>query len=241
MFGAIEKLIKKLRKKSKNLYQTGWQGGISASNASYVTYDSSVEVNTLDGIGNEYTSQSVKRSSKEEDTRIVKKPVEVVGEIITEQPVIMLNDLSKQIKIVERRIRILAEQTLNLSDEQMALGFLKSRLKYSKYKDLFLWQITTNKMIGDLCTKYKVQIVSFQSYSRNVPNEALDELEKFSNAYSKVRNTAPELKLIIDVGGKETSKDPILLAGSPFGRWWYILGAWDKEVEIVDDLVYHGK
>jgi len=40
---------------------------------------------------------------------------------------------------------------------------------------------------------------------------------------------------------RERKKDPILLASSPFGKWFYILGAWDKEVEIVDDLVYHNK
>ena len=84
--------------------------------------------------------------------------------------------------------------------------------------------------------------------------EAIDELEKFMKEYEKVSpGTKPVLKLIIDdipekaPDGKvkgdsiERKKDPILLASSPFGRFFYILGAWDKEVEIVDDLIYHGK
>jgi hypothetical protein len=71
--------------------------------------------------------------------------------------------------------------------------------------------------------------------------EAIDELEKFINSYNKVSNITPVLTLIIDEGGKEDKKDPILLAGSPFGKWYYLLGAWDKEVEFVDDLIYHGK
>ena len=47
--------------------------------------------------------------------------------------------------------------------------------------------------------------------------------------------------LIIDDGGKETRKDPILLAKSPFGNWFYVLGAWDKEVQYIDDLIYYNK
>jgi len=87
--------------------------------------------------------------------------------------------------------------------------------------------------------------VSFRQYYSTIPKEAIDELEKFVHAYSKVSKLKPVLKLIIDDTPKSPErgkkKDPILLAGSPFGKWFYILGAWDKEVEIVDDLVYNNK
>jgi hypothetical protein len=71
--------------------------------------------------------------------------------------------------------------------------------------------------------------------------EGIEELEKYAKTYAKVRDDEPCVGLIIDDGGKEQKKDPILIAGSPFGNWFYILGAWDKEVEYIDDLVYHGK
>jgi len=88
-------------------------------------------------------------------------------------------------------------------------------------------------------------MVDFSSYSKNIPMEAIDELEKFLKEYTKVTDEKdkPILRLIIDdvPESKERKKDPILLASSPFGRYYYILGAWDKHVEIVDDLIYHGK
>lgn len=175
------------------------------------------------------------------DARIEKKPVDVVNNIVGKKPEMVLNDLDKQIKIVKRRLRTMQEIGGNTRDEGLALTFLKARLKYKKLEHLFAWQITTQELIEKLCAEYKVMCVDFGGYSRNVPTEGLDQLEKFLSAWAKVCDGKPSIRLIVDVGGKEAKKDPILLAQSPFGAWWYILGAWDKEVEIVDDLVYHGK
>ena len=82
-----------------------------------------------------------------------------------------------------------------------------------------------------------------------MPNEALDELEAYLDLYELYREDKPVFKLIIDDApdpvhdgrSQERKKDPILLASSPFGKWWHILGAWDKEVEYVDAIIYHGK
>jgi len=71
--------------------------------------------------------------------------------------------------------------------------------------------------------------------------EAIDEIENFEKAFAKVSDKDLELSLIIDSDGKEKKKDPILLAHSPFGRWWYVLGVWDREVLYVDDIIYNGK
>jgi hypothetical protein len=151
--------------------------------------------------------------------------------------------LDNKIALVEKRIRVLQEVGCNLSNENEALGFLKARKNYLKYKNTFAWETTSDELIEKLCKTYKVRMVEFSSYARNIPAEAIDELEKFNNAYEKVRDDMPILKLIIDdtVESKERKKDPILLASSPFGAWWYVLGAWDKEVEIIDDLIYHKK
>jgi hypothetical protein len=184
---------------------------------------------------------STAKYAEKEDTRIEKKPVEVVNEILDEKPVIVTKDLAGQIKAVEKRIKVFKEQGCGLSDEILALKYLKARQKGMKHWAKFNWAATTDVKVRELCSKYKLQVVGFQSYSRNVPMEAVEELEKYMAAYECVSEDKPELKLIIDVGGKEQKKDPILLASSPFGRWFHVLGAWDKEVEYVDDLVYKGK
>jgi hypothetical protein len=241
MLGVLKKLIKKLRKKSYPAYLSGQNEAVAVQSSfpNEVTYNTAWT--NISSTGSTITGLYGQKDVVQEDKRIDKKPVEVVDLIIGEKPVIVTDQLDKQIKIVKRRIGILKEQKCNVRDEEMALGFLKARTKWKKLGEKFKWAITTNTLIEKLCKEYKVQKVSFVGYSRNVPHEALDEIEQFMDLWNRCRDDEPVLNLICDQGGKETRKDPILLASSPFGNWWYILGAWDREVEIIDDLVYNGK
>jgi hypothetical protein len=223
--------IKQLKQQKKNnyLYRSGWNsnfsGGVIEEIHPYIV---------------ESSNESPK-SEKKVDERIEKKPVEVFKEIISEKPQIDLTNLDKKIEMVKKRIEVLESAGVSVSDEKEAISFLEARKKYQKYKDEFKWEITTISSVENLCKKYKLRSVGINSFYKSLPMEAIDELEKFINSYNKVSNITPVLTLIIDEGGKEDKKDPILLAGSPFGKWYYLLGAWDKEVEFVDDLIYHGK
>jgi hypothetical protein len=253
MLGALKALVKKLRGKSRDAYRSGWQDSMpdqinsnvvqysSPTVTSWTAFSTTQSTTGISVPGTPPQSQDNVKTDSFSDKRITKKPVEVVGEIVKEEPVIMLDGIDQQIKIVQKRIRILEEQNCNVRDEKEALGYLKARSKYKSNKKYFKWAITNQEMVDKLQKKYKVQLVSFAAYVKCVPNEALDELEKFMKAYRKVGKEDPELKLITDYQGPEHRRDPILLARSPFGRWWYVLGAWDKEVEIVDDLIIKGK
>lgn len=189
---------------------------------------------------------------KKDDQRIAKKPVEVFKEIVlepTECPQIDFEDLEGKIALVERRRRVLREDLgmEQTPDEDEALIFLYARQKLLKLKGQhgFAWPVTTKDKIDKLCKTYKLDLVSFRSYYKTVPMEAIDELEKFCKECEKFTDTEPDLRLIIDDApapnenqSRERKKDPILLASSPFGRWYHVLGAWDKEVEVVDELLY---
>ena len=150
-----------------------------------------------------------------------------------------LNNLKGQIGLVKERISFFRRHTrIQPGDEIEALKFLEARRKFMKHRDNFKWEITTHSLVDKLCKKYKLRLASFEGYHKNVPMEAIEGLEKYCEAYSRVRNDEPVLHLIIDDGGKETKKDPIVLASSPFGYWFYVIGAWDKEVEVIDELFY---
>lgn len=219
--------ILNLLRNSKNLFKNMWNEGPQRT----------ISINTSSSW--EYTGDS----SKKKDKRVTKKPVEIYEQIISKKPVINLNNLDGQIKLVKERMKVLTQHTrgVDLKHEKIAINYLKARKKYLKYKDEFKWAITNQDMIDKLCKKYKVKKVSFNAYYRNIPKEGVDEIKKFGEAFQNVSNNDPVFELIIDDNGKETRKDPILLALSPFGNWYYILGAWDKEVEIVDDLIYKRK
>lgn len=236
----FKKWLRKLRK--KNAYKSSYWAEVDVS-IPMPTSPSTSATNPnvlVQWVGNNGISETVVKEPPK-DLRVEKKPVEVVKEILMEKPEISFADLGKQIKVVEKRMRVFKEQGCSCLDEQIALRFLKARKKSSKSYKKFAWPTTTDEKIRELCSKYKLRQVAFQSYAKNVPMEAVDELEKYVDLYESVSDEKPTIQLIIDDGGMETKKDPILLAGSPFGRWYHILGAWDKEVEYVDDLVYKGK
>lgn len=237
MIKELKKWVASLRSKKADpyFYRSGWELGGDSGLASL----------------NPWPMEAVESSSKEEkkmDERIAKKPVEVYNELVSEAPEINMANLDGQIALVKRRLRMFEELSVSAGDEKEALGFLEARKKAKKGKPSFRWAVTTHTMIQDLLKKYKLAYVDFGMYAKNVPMEAIDELEAFCEEYSKVRDDKPVLRLIIDDApapgekvSKERKKDPILLASSPFGKFFYILGAWDKEVQVVDELVYHGK
>lgn len=233
-------LIKKLFKKSQPLYRSGWGTGVS-----FIDQTRGISIDGVPLIVNNIPSK------KPEVKRINRKPVEIFKEIISLEPKIDLTDLDFKIKTVERRRRLLKEELeMNPQDEEEALIYLYARKKLLKIKHNFQWEMTNEKLITSLCQKYNVANVPFSGYFKTIPMEAITELEKYLKEHKKFTDVKPILRLIIDDAPTEDSrdsrsgerkKDPILLASSPFGRWYFILGAWDKEVAIVDDLIYKNK
>ena len=247
MLDGIRKFVAALRGSNQVMpyyFRSGWDLNSRESHVAGIAIGSTSQFN----------SSPSSADDKQMDMRLEKKPVEVWQELNGEEPKMNLANLDGQIKMVKRRQKVLRELGSNSSDEDEALEFLSARKRGLKAKTDFGWAITTLGQVSELVQKYKLAYVNFESYAKTIPMEAIDELEKFMKEYEKVSpGTKPVLKLIIDdipekaPDGKvkgdsiERKKDPILLASSPFGRFFYILGAWDKEVEIVDDLIYHGK
>lgn len=247
----LKKLVGNMKLKSKKAYssgatlgQTAWASNQTNAPFNENDYIRPITDSAFSALAN--GGSDVVETFKEvklEDTRVDKKPVEIFKEILTDEPVLSLDNVDDQIAIVKRRMKILRDEVgmTSLGDEERALKYLEARKKYKKAKIKFAWATTTRVLIQKLCKDYKVKEVAFESYYRNIPMEAIDELEAFIKVFEQVSDDKPLLKLIVDDGGKETKKDPILLAASPLGSWYYVLGAWDKEVEIVDDLIYNGK
>jgi hypothetical protein len=241
MLKEMKRWFRKLRKNIPQPYISSWNNDVVAVN---IPTDNSTIISNTDWITTPNSNTPGQFDIKPNvDTRIEKKPVEIFNEIVSEKPIMNLTNLDKQIRLVKNRKRVL-EEHIGESDsrhEDEALSYLRARKKFIKCSGLFKWPTTNQEKVNDLCKKYKVMSVAIGGYYRNLPMEAIDEMEKYTKAHYKITRNKPVFTLIVDQGGKEQKKDPILLVCSPFGRWYYILGAWDKEVEIVDDLIYKGK
>lgn len=212
----LDKLFKKLKKKSRRLYRSGWN-----------VYPTEVAISSFGSI-----------NATSEDKRKTVKPKAVMKELFSDKKKkvrVDLTNLDEKIKAIKKR-RDFMEYDLNLSthDEEKVLNWLKARKKFKKYASLFKWRTTTPAMIQKLLKEYKLNLGEVITYKRCIPAEAIEEMEKFTDAYGKVEKSPPQLKIIADID--ETKKDPIILGQSPFGNYFYVLGAWDKEVEIMDEL-----
>lgn len=73
----------------------------------------------------------------------------------------------------------------------------------------------------------------------DLPDDAIDAITNYTEATQKLCGKKPVFYLIkerVEESEVQRKRDPILLAQSPFGFVWQILGAWDKEVVLLDEL-----
>ena len=220
----------------KSMYSSNWQ---FENSLSLLTFTQSLEDGIITNIDN---------IKKNKPWKIEKKPIEVWEELSNnDKAVVDCSNLDEKIAVVEDRIKVLSEYTWgkDLDHEYVCLQYLNNRKKHEEVKDLFSYPTTTFAMMNDICNIYTLKIARINQYSWTMPQEAIDELKTYTKSFWLLTWWAkPEIRLIVpekDFKTEEKKRDPILLAESPFWSRWYILWAWDKEVAIVDELIYDWK
>lgn len=209
------------------------------------TIDSLIQFTQSDG--GSYTNST--KSVPVADTRKAVEPKEVFEMIKKETPEISFDNLDAKIEVVEERLRILKEHLDegHLGDENQALFYLRNRRKYLTTRTKFPmdWALTTQDAIDDLCKNYKLKVVPLKQYYTLVPKDGIKEMDKYSKAYEAITGDKPIFELVIkdnqEAPQKKKDRDPILLANSALGNHLCVLGAWDDEVEIVDEIIYEGQ
>lgn len=118
---------------------------------------------------------------------------------------------------------------------------LENRKKYATVKDFFeqFPYTTTSKINTVTKTHDHLKMGQIAQFIADMPKEAV-ELMKAYNEHSKKLCDKQAVFYIIadkkDFKKTDTRRDPILLAQSPFGHVWQVIGAWDKEMMFLDEL-----
>jgi len=71
------------------------------------------------------------------------------------------------------------------------------------------------------------------------PVEAIKTMQTYTDKVMEVCGKKPIFYVIAEDDNFKKAygkRDPILLAQSPFGFYWYILGAWDKEMLLLSEF-----
>jgi len=141
---------------------------------------------------------------------------------------------------VKRIIASLKKKKMDISVYQETLKQLENRKRFTPEieEHLNLYPITTREKIEELSTKYKLVFRNLNGITRDIPLGAVKAIETFCELLekNKISFDGNNFFLIASDDWWQKKRDPILVVKSPFGNYYHILYAWDKEVNIVSEL-----
>jgi hypothetical protein len=118
---------------------------------------------------------------------------------------------------------------------------LENRRKIKTWIDMLgKYPHTTNKLLQAVLKDHKhLSFQKAEAFVPDFPKEATKAMEEYNKACQKLCGKKTEFYVVSnekDFQEKNDRRDPILLAQSPFGFFWQILGAWDEEMVYLDEL-----
>jgi hypothetical protein len=188
------------------------------------------------------TIQTVAAFGRDAEAPIPKiqvSPKAVLNELETVPSPVTLAGLDAKIDLLKQKQEII-RQKYSRRDISGLLERLKNRKVYAEHKEFFeAFPNTTDEKIGALLEKYDLQSCSADLFIPEFPDEAVKVMREYEAETVAVCGKKPVFYVIAtaDSFRKVTQRrDPILLAQSPFGFYWQILGAWDEEMLLLSEL-----
>lgn len=177
--------------------------------------------------------------NNKKDKRIAAKPVDVQKELEVPPTPPSIADLDAKIALMEDKA-LLSNQRFVAAQIKGMCQRLKNRKKYAEHRQFFeTFPCTTDEKIDDLIRKYQLVVKETELFIPAFPKEAIDVMKAYAAVTMKICGEKPVFYVIAeekDFQAAFKKLDPILLVQSPFGNFWQILGAWDKEMILLSEL-----
>jgi len=177
--------------------------------------------------------------TKENKQYQVIKPIDVLDELERIVKPIDLSNIDQKIQILEYK-RDVIKQHYTKRELSALIERLNNRKQYVKFRDFFeQFQNTDENKIGKLCQKYNLVMKESDIFVPEFPDDAILTMKEYTDNVQKITNKKPIFYVISnneDFRDADGKRDPILLAQSPFGFYYQILGAWDKEMILLTEL-----
>jgi hypothetical protein len=117
---------------------------------------------------------------------------------------------------------------------------LEARKQYPKEKVFFdKFQNTTQEKIDELLKKYELEMHPSDIFIPEFPDDAVKIMKEYSAKVKKITGKDTTYYVIAQnelFRKADEKRDPILLVQSPFGFYYQILGAYDKELIALSSL-----
>lgn len=208
-------------------YSSGYRGGIVSG-----TY-LSVDMGDMDDSANG-SPRNPSLSKK-----IAIKPIDVLDQLETVPTPWSLSNLEDKIEVLKYK-RDLIVQKYSKREVEGLIERLENRRKYDKFKKFFdSFQNTTDEKIDLLLEKYDLVMETSDLFVPEFPDDAIKVMKDYTKNMEKLCGKKPVFYVIAEPEKFRKAyekRDPILLVQSPFGFYWQILGAWDKEMILLSEL-----
>lgn len=210
-------------------YQSGYRGSGNGITTFFV--DNAVSVSE--------DSDSNSKNADSKPKKIAVKPIDVVNELETIPTPWNLSNLDEKIEILEYKRELITQHYSKREVEGM-IERLENRKKWDKFKKFFDgYQNTTDEKIDDLLEKYDLVMKTSDLFVPEFPDVAIQTMKAYTDNMMKLCKKKPVFYVIAEPDKFRKAyekRDPILLVQSPFGFYWQILGAWDKEMMLLSEL-----
>ena len=118
---------------------------------------------------------------------------------------------------------------------------MENRLRYGGFRSFFdQYPYTTTTKIREVTKNHdNLQLGQVAQFVADMPKEAIYVMKEYEKQTDTLCAKKPVFYIIADKKDfkkANTRRDPILLVQSPFGHFWQILGAWDKEMMFLEEL-----
>jgi hypothetical protein len=194
-------------------------------------------LNTFISVGGDTRSDS--KESEPTKTKIAVKPKDVLDELETIPTPWTLSNLEDKIEVLKYKAELITQHYSKREVEGL-IERLENRKKWHKFKDFFQeFQNTTDEKIEILLEKYDLVMKTSDLFVPEFPDDAISVMKKYTENMQKLCKKKPIFYVIAEPDKFRKAyekRDPILLVQSPFGFYWQILGAWDKEMILLSEL-----
>jgi len=191
------------------------------------------------GVGNAIAIGMPNQTDSSQPTKIKVKPVDVLNELETIPTPFSLTLIDEKIEILKDKSKLIVQHYAKREVDAL-IERLNNRKLYTKHKGFFdRYQNTTDEKIDVLLAKYDLVMKTSDIFVPDFPDDAIKTMTEYTEAVKLICEKKPLFYVIAeskDFKKAYEKRDPILLVQSPFGFYWQILGAWDKEMLILSEL-----
>lgn len=174
------------------------------------------------------------------EPKVVIKPKDVFHELERLPDAIKMENLDEKITTFKMRQKFIKYNEYAKKEVMDMTVRLENRKKYEQFKEFYeKFDYTTTEKINALISKYDLVLKPSDLFIPTFPKEAIEIMNDYENKTIELCNKKPIFYVIAENSKfkKEFDRnDPILLAQSPFGIYWNILGAWDEEILLLEEL-----